>query len=853
MAVLFSKIPIIGYYFLTPAQQSEYNVHRYIRLFHQALEQGRPLPDESQQVEQLAHAMRSPVHTPAAVRACEELVWMSEVSKFPEYVRAEKTQEGYRLKILPKALELHYNRFCAIALPLVNGKNYPVVIGDKEYTSRAVAHGLGCQQLKSLQDFTETSHCRFRDEKKGNWTVAQIRSLGLQPDVNLSDVEESVFTFVYEAFVDGRHLELAWWNQYTHDEFFRLQSFVKKFTSIKMTEFDKGQLIVRVAEDRLLLKPKQFQKEMRAFLEFYNTASVIQIEQSNSSYPLVFRREKFKQLVEAEVDPQRLRATYLIKTCDEEETAITSDVFYQVLTFLSERGGPNWNPTQLYQINHTKETLDHAIQYVKTLCLPLLTWEDQRKLRDFLKECAPLTNWEKAIQDEFIPKEPYLSVYELELYQWSDLAAFLEPYKANDSLFIHLGPYVYTIKTLKQLIQNAPQIPVSQLAKTAWFEFNGKKIHGSLSVLQFWPELLDEYPTMGTGEAHNPIQFPNDAKLFKTYQPSDSLPMLQALQAFMQVIGQFFDLEAPLSDLESKLQTLNKIYIGDRNKSPRDYWRHVQEELSKYPQAKEIVLDGCTTTWPRETISLFCERGILTIEDLNTPLLLTLGADNGSFDGFFGRFVPVYRQIWQAEWKCLSCEDSAIDRSGKTNAHNRIPSKDFRVVYAAVFNKKKFDNLNEIRPSLKMLSPFALKKIFPEPAPQPRVLLTETQSFYAQRVLAIFLIALGCYTVRSKYVSNLNDVFVSGIIGCFVFTALGIDSEGRKDLYSSMGLHSFKRFALYSPLVALSGAAAGIGIIYTAKYSLRGLELMYDTGRSLIDRTLSVISTHFPLQVFAKH
>ncbi|MBS0648304.1 MAG: hypothetical protein JSS10_03655 [Verrucomicrobia bacterium] len=845
MAILLSKIPFFGYYFLSPDQQTEYNVHRYTLLFQKALEEGRSLPDESKQVERLANAMGSPSHTPAAVQACEELHWMSEVSKSSNYVRAEKVQGSYRLKILPEALKLPYNQFCLMILPLVNGKNYRVLIGDKEYTSRAVAYGLGHKMLESLQNFTEASHCHFRDEKKQKWTVAQIRSVGLKSDVDLSDVEESLFAFSYETFVDGRHLDPAWWNQHTHDELFRLQSFVKKFmteSKLEIPEFDKGLNVVRVAEDRLLLTPEQFQQEMRAFLEFYKTATVIQIEQSNSSYPLVFRRDKFKQLVDAKVDPQSLKSTYKVKTSEGEETVITSDVFYQVLIFLSERRGPDWLEEKPFEIEYPKETLDQAIQYVKTDCMPLLTWEGQKRLVDFLKECAPGTSWEKGIQNDFIQRDPYLSVDELEFYQWADLATFLEPYKANNVRLIHLGPYVYTFETLMQLIHKDPPISVSLLAKRAWFLINGERIYGSLSVLQFWPNLFNEYPKKGTGEAHNPIRFQNETTLLKNPLPSKSFSMLQALKAFMQVIGQSGDLKGPLSDLESKLQHSYKIYIGDRNKPPRHYWRHVYEELAKYPQAQEIVLDGCTTTWRREKVSLFCQLGTLTLEDLNTPLLLTLGTD----DALYGRFDPAYWQIWQAEWKCLSLEDPTIDRSGRTNPQDRIPCKHFRVIYEMVFELKKHDDpLKEIRPSLKMLSPLALQKIVPKPAVQPRVFLTEPPSFYAQRILAIFWASLGSYLIWfNKYWRSSPYEHPGIAMGSFYFSAFYLDPKGRKFINKNLMVNDSLPFVLKWAFFTFIGAGAGLQLSFMLKDMGFRLD---DLGfRGLIDRTVSVISAHFP-------
>jgi hypothetical protein len=776
MVVLLSKIPIFGYYFLSPDQQVEYNVHWYTRLFQKALAEGRQMPSECKEVDRLARAMKSTSHTPEAIQACEELVWMSKVSKDPDYVKAERMQGGYRLKILPEALNLPWDEFCSVVLPIVNGQNHPVVIGEKEYTSKAVSICLGVKRLQSLRDFTKIADCRFRGDKKQNWTVAQIRSLGIEPDVDLSEVDEPLFQFVYETFVEGRHLDPAWWNRHTHDEFFRLQSFVQKFMKqrkVTIPEFNPGwQNILTIREDRLLLEPDQFQKEMRALLNFYPSFGSIHIEQSKSNFPLFFEREKFIRLVGAKIDPQLLRATYKIKTEDGEITEITSDVFYQVLTFLSERAGPQWKASDAFEISHAKQTLEHAVQYVKTVHIPFLTWADEKRLWEFLKQCAPGTSWEKSVHDVFVKRTPYLSTEELELYQWSGLALFLEPYE--ESCTVHLGSYVYFVKTLRMLIEKAPLIPVSLLSKPVWFQREGRRLQADLSVLQFYPEVLKIYPEkIGTGESHNPIHFPDSQELFnfsKVEEFKASFKLLQSWNVFLQP----FHLPGAAS-----LNQCSQIYIGDKFKTPPDYWNEVQQELKKYPQAKEIVLDGCTKVWQRERVQVFCEMGTITIEDLNTPVLLHFSLK--------GTDASDYQRCWLAEWKCLSSEDPAIDRSGKTNPRDLILSKDYQMFYVAMFGNPVRENLNLAKnPFLRLLTPFALQKIFPQPDPPKRTFSTvNTAAFYAQRILAVFCIALASYLAifDAPFIEDpLEKGLALGAISSFVFFALVVDERVRKTI-----------------------------------------------------------------------
>lgn len=776
MVVLLSKIPILGYYFLSPDQQVEYNVHWYTRLFQKALAEGRQMSSECKEVDRLARAMKPTSHTPEVLRECEELVWMSEVSKCPDYVKAERIQGGYRLKILPEALNLTWDEFCSAVLPIVNGQNHPVVIGEKEYTSKAISICLGVKRLQSLRDFIEIADCRFRGDNKQNWTAAQIRSLGMEPGVDLSEVDEPLLQFVYETFVDGRHLDITWWNRHTHDEFFRLQGFVQKFmTQRKVTipEFNPGWMnLITIREDRLLLEPDQFQKEMRALLTFYPSFESIRIEQPKSKFPLFFDREKFVRLVEAKIDPQLLRATYKIKTEDGEITEITSDVFYQVLTFLSERAGPQWRASDTFEISHAKQTLEHAVQYVKTVHIPFLTWADEKKLWEFLNQYAPETRWAKNVHDVFIKRTPYLSTEELELYQWSGLALFLEPYA--ESCEVHLGPYVYFVKTLRMLIEKAPLIPVSLLSKPVWFQREGRRLQADLSVLQFYPEVLKIYPEkIGTGESHNPIQFPDFEELFngsKFEVFKSSFKLLQSWNVFLQA------LHLPC---KAVLNQCSQIYIGDKFKSPRDYWSEVQQELKKYPEAKEIVLDGCTKEWQRKRVEVFCEMGTLTIEDLNTPLLLQFS--------YKGRDISDYIQCWRAEWKCLSSEDPAIDRSGKTNPRDLILSKDYLACYVAVLGNPVRENLNLAKnPFLRLLTPFALQRIFPQPDPPKRTFFTlNTAAFYAQRIAAIFGIALASYLAifDVPFIEDpLEKGLALGVISTLMFVALIIDERARKTI-----------------------------------------------------------------------
>jgi hypothetical protein len=798
MTTLLSSIPGIGYYFLAPDQRMRYDLEQCAQnSYVNGLSQGSDRADHL-----VKEAKDKFSDKPEVMQASDELVWLREVSKYPELMKVERLPTGkFGLKILPKALAMEQHAFNVRFFDLVNVWNYPVIFENRVYTSKAVMVALEQGKLSSPQDFVQMAEYTFRDGKKSTWTAAQIKSLRLKPDIDLSDVDESLFAFAYEAFVDCRHQDMAWWNQRTHEEVFRLRGFAKRFTErVEVPEFTLGSAdIITIGEDRLFLSPDRFKQSMRDFLNVYPHCHFIRIEQAKEKYPLVFRRFQFSRLVDANIDPALIRKTYPIITKESEKTSVTSDIFFQILFQDISYAIVESQQDRDFSIRHSKQTLDHAIQYLKTGVIPL-KWEDIKKLQALLNEAVPNSTWVQDLNDTFKGLEPHLSKTDLDSLEWKDLGQFL-PIYLNQPFAFHAGPYVYSIRTIKDLIPKFPTGSPSLLAQPVWFLLRGEKVQGDLSLLQFYPKVLKEYPKEGTGELSNPIQFPTTELLFNESNVKPFIGFFRMLQS-LRVFLQNFKQPQAIAFLDAKLKECSRIYIGDPTKKGRDYWIQVREELAKYPKASEVILDGCSQTWKRSVVEVFCEEGTLAIEDLNTAVLLKLSAVNTPV----GRYEPVYHQISLAEWKCLSSSDPNIDRSGRSHPSERILIGDFLEVYGQVFKtREKKDLSTELHPFLKLLTPFALQKIDPKLLPLKRIFSTENSLFYAQRILAIFTAAIGGY-LYAKSSPNLYSAGKSAVIS---LTALGLDPQGRQYLSPA----NFSPQFVLSAVCYIGGAAAlGYGI-----------------------------------------
>lgn len=797
MTTLLSSIPGIGYYFLAPDQRMRYDLEQcaqnsYVNGFYQGSDRADHLVKE---------AKDKFSDKPEVMQASDELVWLREVSQYPKLMKVERLPTGkFGLKILPKALEMKQHEFNVQFFDFIKIWNYPVIFENRVYTSKAVMVALEQGKLSSPQDFVQMAEYTFRDGKKSTWTAAQIKSLRLKPDIDLSDVDESLFAFAYEAFVDCRHQDMAWWNQRTHEEVFRLRGFAKRFTErVEVPEFTLGSAdVITVGEDRLFLTPDRFKQSMRDFLDAYPHCHFIRIEQSKEKYPLVFRRFQFSKLVDAKIDPALIQKTYPIIT-KSEKTSVTSDIFFQILFRDVSYAIVESQQDRDFPIRHSKQTLEYAVQYLKTGVAPL-TWEDQRKLRDFLNEAIPNSTWVQDLNETFKGLEPHFSKTDLDSLEWQDLGKFL-PIYLNQPFAFHAGPYVYSVRTIKDLIPKFPKGSPSLLAQPVWFQLEGQKVQGNLSLLQFYPKVLKDYPTQGTGELSNPIQITETELCLNEHNINPFISFFKMLQS-LRIFLQNFKQPQAIAFLDAKLQGCSTIYIGDQTRKGRHYWIQVREELAKYPKASEVILEGCSQTWKRSVVEVFCEEGTLAVEDLNTAVLLKLSAVNTPV----GRYEPVYHQISLAEWKCLSSSNPNIDRSGSSHPSDRILIRDFLEVYGQVFKTREKKGLSkDLHPFMKLLTPFALQKIDPKLLPPKRIFSTENALFYAQRSLAIFTAAIGGYL----YAKSSPNLYSAGKLAAISLAALGIDPQGRQ--YLSPANFSLQ-FVLSAVCYTGGAAALGYGI-----------------------------------------
>ncbi|MBS0648305.1 MAG: hypothetical protein JSS10_03660 [Verrucomicrobia bacterium] len=756
MTTFLSSIPGIGYHFLTSDQQMKYDLEQCIQ---KAYVNGFPHTSEVERADGLVREARSQFSDkPQVLQACHQLAWLREVSRQSELMRAEKLSDGrYGLKILPKALDLPPHEFNVQFFKFIGQWDYPVIFESRVYTSKAVVVAMEHGKLSSPKEFVQSIEYTFREGKKSKWTAAQIKSLGLKLDIDLSEVEESLFVFAYETFVDGRHHDMAWWNQRNHEEVFRLRGFAARFMTerkVEVPEFTLGiDDAVVMGEDRLLLTPERFRQSMRDFLGAYPRCNFIRIEQSKEKYPLVFRRYLFHKLVEGQINPALIKKAYTIKTEEDLVTSVTFDVIYQVFS----PGNFNAIPENC-KMPCSQQTLEHAIQYVKTGVMPL-TWQDQKKLSDLLNAFASGTMWTNNFHQTFYRLELHLSKTHLQSLGWKDLDGFLLSYLANESFTFHVGPYAYSIKTLRDLVAKLSTVSMTLLAQPVWFQVGDKKVQGDLSLLQFYPKVLENYPSKGTGELGHPIQFPASESLFNESNIKPFISSFRMLQSLRNFLLNFNPPKA-FAFLDSKLQECSTVYIGDSAKKGKDYWNQVQEDLAKYPQASDVILEGSSQKWKRSVVAVFCEEGTLVIEDLNTAVLLKLSALNTPA----GRYEPVYHQISLAEWICLSSSDPSIDRSGQSHPSNRILIQDFLEVYGQVFKTHEKKELStDLHPFLQLLTPFALQKIDPRLIPPQRIFSIETSLFYAPRVLALFTAVIGGY-LCAKSSSGRYAIGVSAVV-----------------------------------------------------------------------------------------
>ncbi len=283
-------------------------------------------------------------------------------------------------------------------------------------------------------------------------------------------------------------------------------------------------------------------------------------------------------------------------------------------------------------------------------------------------------------------------------------------------------------------------------------------------------------------------RFPNDEPHFK---------LIQSLKRFALFVN-------PQNDsIDNKLSRCVKIYIGDKFKAPRDYWKEVRQNLEEYPQDLLIVLDGCTTVWLRGMVHVFCDHGNLTLGDLNTPILLKFYDHKSPY----GCYLPAYRQIWLAQWKCLSSSNPEIDRSGQSNRRDLLSAEHYDEFKGRLFHEstivetragdKRQESLRLL--FLKILSPYALQKLEPKPKPEvkQRVYLNKTSIFYARRILAIVWIALGVYGDLRYDIFKSSSIYIKNIFRTyFLVSGFIIDPKGNRIFNRTVIRLSIKELSL---------------------------------------------------------